>query len=236
VRKPSQEASFKKIWNSEIYSEIGNTNKNNGGLKQNFLTVQCFSATILFQKSISFAVIHRRQWRETVWEHKQRWRITCFMSGEIDSITAIPALEPRTHPQKKFRGNEISFGAKQYFCQMLDLISRRNFEQKKSPWCHIFLSDPRIALQKKCRANEILNRIHMLCQDLQPLLALRSPEILCSLPYKPLSERSSILARWYKISSFDWIDLFLVVVETNVKLFVTISSFDLIDVFVFGLL
>jgi len=76
----------------------------------------------------------------------------------------------------------------------------------------------------------------MLCQDLQPLLTLRSPEILCSLPYKPLSERSSILARWYKISSFDWIDLFLVVVETNVKLFATISSFDLIDVFVSSLL
>jgi len=55
------------------------------------------------------------------------------MSGEIDSIMAIPASEPRTHPQKKFRGNKISFGAKQYFCQMLDLISRKNFEQKKSP-------------------------------------------------------------------------------------------------------
>jgi len=48
------------------------TQTNNGGLKQNFLTVQCFSATILFQKSISFAVIHKRQWRETVWEHEQR--------------------------------------------------------------------------------------------------------------------------------------------------------------------
>jgi len=55
------------------------------------------------------------------------------MSGEIDLITTIPASELRTHPQKKFRGKEISFGAKQYFCQMLDLISRRNFEQKKSP-------------------------------------------------------------------------------------------------------
>jgi len=55
------------------------------------------------------------------------------MLGEIDSITTIPTSEPQTHPQKKFQGNEISFGAKQYFCQMLDLISRRNFEQKKSP-------------------------------------------------------------------------------------------------------
>ncbi len=235
MRKPSQETSFRKIWNLEIYSEIGNTDRNNGGLKQSFLTVQCFLATILFQKSISSTVIHRRQWRKTVWEHEQRWRITWFMSGEIDSITVILTLEPRTHPQKKFRRNEISFGAN-YFCQMFDLISRRNFEQKKFPWCHIFLSDPRIALQKKCWANEILDRIHMLCQDLQPLLTLCSPEILCLLPYKPLSERSSILARWYKISSFDWIDLFLVVVETNVKLFATISSFDLIDVFVYGLL
>ncbi len=31
---------------------------------------------------------------------------------------------------------------------------------------------------------------HMLCQDLQPLLTLRSPEILCWLPYKPLSDQS----------------------------------------------
>ncbi len=31
---------------------------------------------------------------------------------------------------------------------------------------------------------------HMLCQDLQPLLALRSPEILCWLPYKPLSDQN----------------------------------------------
>jgi hypothetical protein len=56
-----------------------------------------------------------------------------------------------------------------------------------------------------------------------------------------LSKQNSSSPFENKISSFDWIDLFLVVVETkchtfcnNVKLFATISSFDLIDFFVSG--
>jgi hypothetical protein len=48
-----------------------------------------------------------------------------------------------------------------------------------------------------------------------------------------LSKQNSSFPFANKISSFDWIDLFLVVVETNVKLFATISSFDLIDFFCF---
>jgi hypothetical protein len=41
-----------------------------------------------------------------------------------------------------------------------------------------------------------------------------------------LSKQNSSFPFANKISSFDWMDLFLVVVETNVKLFATISSFD----------
>ncbi len=136
---------------------------------------------------------------------------------------------------------EISRKQNLIWCQTIFLPNARSDQQKKLRAKKISVM-PYISVRPlNCSAeemscNEILDRIHMLCQDLQPLFALRSPEILCSLPYKPLNERSSILARWYKISSFDWIDLFLVVVETNVKLFAMISSFDLIDVFFSGLL
>ncbi len=44
---------------------------------------------------------------------------------------------------------------------------------------------------------------HMLCQDLQPLLALRSPEILCWLPYKPLSDQNHHQPDWNLSSSQD---------------------------------
>jgi hypothetical protein len=40
-----------------------------------------------------------------------------------------------------------------------------------------------------------------------------------------LSKQNSSFPFANKISSFDWIDLFLVVGETNVKLFATMSSF-----------
>jgi hypothetical protein len=64
--------------------------------------------------------------------------------------------------------------AKQYFCQMFDLISRRNFDKKKSPWCHIFLSNPRIAPQKKCRAKKILINVAIYFFEFLELIHIRN--------------------------------------------------------------
>ncbi len=99
--------------------------------------------------------------------------------------------EPRTHPQKKCRGNEISltpnnisakcliWSAEEisskknlidaiYFCLIPEVLRRRNVKQTKFESCQIFLSNPRSNPRKKFQANKnLINAAIYFCEVLE---------------------------------------------------------------------
>lgn len=99
--------------------------------------------------------------------------------------------EPRTHTQKKCRGNEISltpnnisakcsiWSAEEisskknlidaiYFCPILEVLRRRNVEQTKSEWCQLFLWNPRSNPRKKFQANKnLIDEAIYICEFLE---------------------------------------------------------------------